>query len=110
MTETSKQLFGLLFNRLNEGGQLFPVWVGASDGPGKFGEDEDCPPIYFWTDRSRDGAPVLAFNRPLLERICREEAGRASVFFDDEAIGKAVALLSDSISGAFLETLLEARK
>ena len=50
------------------------------------------------------------FNRPLLERICREEAGRASVYFDDEAIGKAVALLSDSISGAFLETLLEARK
>ncbi len=101
---TAKQLFGLLFNRLSDAGELFPRFFGEFDGIDSLPR-ESFPPIYSWLDQTRSGALVLSFNIPLLKRMCVEEAEKVDLLIDDEAIAEAIDVLKDVSIRAFEKTM-----
>ena len=103
--ETSKILFKLLRNRLDETGELFPKHIGEFDGSGSLPNGE-YPPIYSWLDKSRPEVLILSFNDPLLEDLGRREAALAGIEIDDGAIGEALDVLKEVSCGAFQRTLL----
>ncbi len=105
MNEASKKLFALIFNRLSRDGQLFPRYVGEFDGVGGLPKG-DYPPIYSWTDTSKELSIRLSFNTPLLEEICYEEAEKAEIGIDPVTLRGALAILREVSTGAFQKILV----
>ncbi len=105
MNEVSKQLFALIFNRLSREGQLFPRYVGEFDGVDGL-PNGDYPPIYSWTDTSKDLSIRLSFNTPLLEALCHEEAEKSDIGIDPVTLRGALSLLRDVSAGAFQKILV----
>lgn len=103
--EDDPDLFPLLHNRISRENQLVPEFIGEFEGVEALPR-RDYPAIYFWIDKQL-GSVSLAFNDPLLERWCVEEARHVGFEMDvtDLAVEEAIAMLRHVTAPAFEESM-----